>query len=85
MIFFSQANPQPSEKPGAIAAQQETEELKNAMIGAQESTAIQILLECCLPQPQDYVITPLSVTGVHLEGNIHTPESIFCESIYLII
>ncbi len=31
----------------------EKEELRNALVLTQESAAIQILLECCLPTPQE--------------------------------
>ena len=53
--FFPQANPINSEKPGGVAQIQEQEELKNALIGAQESAAVQMLLEICLPTEADKV------------------------------
>ncbi|XP_064619971.1 integrator complex subunit 2-like [Lineus longissimus] len=41
------------EKNGPSTANQEREELKNALIATQESTAVQILLEACLPRPEE--------------------------------
>ena len=39
----------------------EREELKNALIAAQESAAVQILLECCLPRGEEEQV---SVTNI---------------------
>ncbi len=36
---------------------QEREELRSALIAAQESAAVQVLLECCLPKPEEQVLT----------------------------
>jgi hypothetical protein len=62
MLQFKQIQAN-SEKPdtaamGANANQKgnsDQEELKTALIAAQESAAVQILLEACLPRPEDQV------------------------------
>ena len=50
-----QSHPSPaSSKSTAVnTAELEREELKNALIAAQESAAIQILLEVCLPTAEE--------------------------------
>lgn len=40
---------------GGLTSDVEREELKSALIAAQESAAIQILLESCLEMPEDRV------------------------------
>ena len=49
------ATTQNTEKPGQVVNLQEREELKNALVAAQESAAIQILLESCLPLQDEKV------------------------------
>lgn len=41
------------EKSGQLTSDSEREELKNALVAAQESAALQILLEACLETPED--------------------------------
>lgn len=41
------------EKSGQLTSDAEREELKNALVAAQESAALQILLEACLETPED--------------------------------
>jgi hypothetical protein len=54
----------------------EKEELRNALVLTQESAAIQILLECCLPTPQE------RASGSQLTA-LQAPQfSIPCFSVY---
>lgn len=39
----------------SVSLEQERKELKNALTSAQESAVVQILLECCLRQPDEMV------------------------------
>ena len=45
----------PASRTEGVAVEQEREELKAALVTAQESAAIQILLEVCVKTPQDQV------------------------------
>ena len=45
----------PASRTEGMAVEQEREELKAALVTAQESAAIQILLEVCVKTPQDQV------------------------------
>ena len=53
-ILHIQANPV-VDKSGQIQPTAEREELKNALLAAQESAAVQILLENCLPRDSEKV------------------------------
>lgn len=46
------------DKGGGIAADTDREELRLALVAAQESAAVQILLECCLPTDREKVSFP---------------------------
>jgi hypothetical protein len=55
----------------------EKEELRNALVLTQESAAIQILLECCLPTPQERAsASRLSALQAHIFP--HTNSAAFC-------
>ncbi|KFM65537.1 Integrator complex subunit 2, partial [Stegodyphus mimosarum] len=41
------------EKAGLLESEKDREDLRTALVAAQESAAVQILLECCLPTPED--------------------------------
>ena len=41
-----------TDKSGQVASSKDREELRLALVAAQESAAIQILLECCLPMDE---------------------------------
>lgn len=41
-----------TDKSGQVASAKDREELRLALVAAQESAAIQILLECCLPMDE---------------------------------
>ena len=45
----------PASRTEGVAVEQEREELRAALVTAQESAAIQILLEVCVKTPQDQV------------------------------
>ena len=45
----------PASRAEGLAVEQEREELRAALVTAQESAAIQILLEVCVQTPQDQV------------------------------
>ena len=57
--FFLQFQATPAESNAAVnmkgASLQEREELKMALVSAQESGAVQVLLECCLPNKEEKV------------------------------
>ena len=55
----------PASRTEGVAVEQEREELKAALVTAQESAAIQILLEVCVKTPQDQVC-----------GNEHFPPTL---------
>ena len=50
----------PASRTEGIAVEQEREELRAALVTAQESAAIQILLEVCVKTPQDQVCCTLN-------------------------
>jgi len=41
------------DKSGQFASSEECEKLRSALVTAQESAAVQLLLECCLPCSDD--------------------------------
>lgn len=49
------------EKTGLLESEKDREDLRLALVAAQESAAVQILLECCLPTEEDKVITKFTI------------------------
>lgn len=43
------------ERAGLLECEKDREDLRTALVAAQESAAVQILLECCLPTEEDQV------------------------------
>ena len=62
--------------------EQERRDLKNALIMAQDSAVIQILLECCLPK-QDEVSDKLSNIRVHKQDEVSDKLSNIRGVVYL--
>lgn len=65
------------EKTGQLTSDAEREELKNALIAAQESAALQILLEACLETPEDQ-------TKPELMWSLREVRSIICSFLHQI-
>jgi len=40
------------DKSGQLVSSEECEKLRSALVAAQESAAVQLLLECCLPRDE---------------------------------
>ena len=49
------------EKTGLLESEKDREDLRMALVQAQESAAVQILLECCLPTEEDKVMTKITI------------------------
>jgi len=51
LLFHCQVNPL-VDKSSELVSSEECEKLRSALVAAQESAAVQLLLECCLPRDE---------------------------------
>lgn len=63
------------EKTGQLEGEKDREELRLALVAVQESAAVQILLECCLPVEDDKMSTDLLT-------NLREIQSIICSHLH---
>ncbi|XP_054712295.1 integrator complex subunit 2-like [Uloborus diversus] len=63
------------EKTGLLETEKDREDLRTALVAAQESAAVQILLECCLPTEEDQKETGLLT-------NLREIQSLICSHLH---